>query len=106
MSYKLTVTSRAKQDRDNALEWFRINYSQAYAARWYEGIAQAVESLRKNPMRCHKAHESGRFPFDVFELLHGSKRNKYRILFRIVGNSVVVLHLRHSAQQDLGPEDI
>jgi|SRR4051812_39179671 len=62
MSYKLTVTSRAKQDRDNALEWFRINYSQAYAARWYEGIAQAVESLRENPMRCHKAHESGRFP--------------------------------------------
>jgi plasmid stabilization system protein ParE len=106
MTYKLVVTTRAKRDRDAAFEWYRVNLSHEFAARWYDGIAQAIESLRDNPSRCHKAHESGRFAFELYELLHGSRRNKHRILFRLEGDSVVILHLRHSSQRDIAEGEL
>jgi plasmid stabilization system protein ParE len=101
MSYKLVVTDRAERDRDAAFAWYSANFSCDFAARWYLGIADAIESLRNGVEKCHRAHESARFPFEIFELLYGSKRNKHRIVFRVKGDSVVILHIRHSAQCDL-----
>jgi len=106
VTYKLVFTKRAKQDRDRAFDWYSANFSHEFAARWYDGIAQAIESLRNSPTRCHKAHENERFPFELFELLYGPKRNKYRILFRLKNNAVLILHIRHSAQRDLAEGDL
>jgi plasmid stabilization system protein ParE len=106
MSYKLVVTKRAKQDRDRAFEWYMVNFSQEFAARWYDGIAQAIESLRDRPTRCHKAHENDRFSFELYELLYGPRRSKHRILFRLERNRVLILHIRHSAQRDIAEDDL
>lgn len=38
--------------------------------------------------------------------LHGKRRHVHRILFEIRGQTVVVLRVRHSAQDFLGPEEI
>jgi plasmid stabilization system protein ParE len=56
MKYKLIISTRAEQDRDRAFEWYRANYSNEFANRWCEGISNAVDSLRRNPLRCAKAH--------------------------------------------------
>jgi plasmid stabilization system protein ParE len=106
MKYKLIISPRAKQDRDRAFEWYTANYSKEFADRWYEGISNAVESLRRDPMRCAQAHEADQFPFAVYELLYGRRRNKHRILFTIHDDTVVILHLRHSAQRDLIKNDL
>jgi hypothetical protein len=57
-------------------------------------------------MLCHKAHENDRFPFEVYEILHGRRINKYRILFTVDKDSVIVLHIRHSAQRDVTADDL
>jgi plasmid stabilization system protein ParE len=106
MTYILVITRRAKQDRDRAFEWYRANFSHEFAGHWYNGIALAIGSLQISPMQCHKAHENDQFPFDLYELLYGSRRNKHRILFRVEGNRVVILHIRHSAQVDLLEGDL
>jgi len=43
------------------------------------------------PERCPVADESPYFDFDVYCLLAGD----YRILYRINGNKVEVLHIKH-----------
>jgi plasmid stabilization system protein ParE len=40
------------------------------------------------------------------ELLYGRRRNVYRILFTIDGQTVNILRVRHAAQDRLTPEDV
>jgi plasmid stabilization system protein ParE len=106
MKYNVSLTRRAEQDREDAFNWYSTNYSKTFAVRWYNGMTRAIRSLQRNPERCHKAHEDDRFPFDLYELLYGKRRNKHRILFRIHRDAVIVLHIRHSARRDLTENDL
>jgi plasmid stabilization system protein ParE len=106
MNYKLILTARAKQDRDRAYDWFNANYSAEFAARWYQGISDTVESIVQNPMHGHKAEENDRFPFELYEWLYGKRRNKHRILYTIENNIVFILSIRHSSQRDLASDDL
>jgi len=106
MKYKVSLTSRAERDRENAFNWYAANYSKAFATQWFNGITRAMRTLSTNPHRCHKAHENDRFPFQLYELLYGKRQNKHRILFRVYKDVVLVLHIRHSAQRDLTVEDL
>ena len=106
MSYRLDITDRAKQDRDRAFDWFRANYSEGFAARWYEGISDAIVSLTGDPLLGHKAPENDRFPFELYELLYGKRMNKHRILYTVQNDMVLVLRIWHSAQRDLTEEDL
>ena len=65
MIYKLDITDRAKEDRDRAFDWFSANYSKEFAARWYEGISEAIVLLSTDPMLGHKAQESDRLGFEL-----------------------------------------
>jgi plasmid stabilization system protein ParE len=101
MKYIVSLTSRAEQDRERAFEWYSKNYSPAFAHVWFNGIVGALSSLATHPERCHRARENDQFSFDLYELVYGKRRNKYRILFRIHRNIALVLHIRHSAQDDV-----
>ncbi|MCC7475809.1 MAG: type II toxin-antitoxin system RelE/ParE family toxin [Pirellulales bacterium] len=81
MKYHLILTRQALGDRDDAYNWYCEHYSENFANRWYVGLAEAIESLRDNPSRCHRAHEDMHVTFDLYELLFGRKSNKHRILF-------------------------
>lgn len=106
MSFRVVLTARAERDRDSAYQWFADNYSRTFAARWYNGLQSALSSLAENPARCGLAHENDKFPFELRELLYGSRVNKHRVLFSIHEELVLVLHIRHSARRDLTQEDI
>jgi plasmid stabilization system protein ParE len=106
MNYRVALTARAERDRDAAFSWYAENYSPGFAARWYDGLTQAIRSLRQNPHRCGVAHENDRFSFELRELLYGGRRHKHRVLFTIHEDVVLVLHVRHSAQQDLTEDDL
>jgi hypothetical protein len=41
------------------------------------------------------------FPFEVRQLLYGRKAHRFRVLFTIDGDIVVVLHIRHGRRQHL-----
>ena len=63
--------------------------------RWFLQLEEAISSLATFPERCHLAHESVQFPFEVRQLLYGRRPHVYRILFAIDGAIVTILHVRH-----------
>jgi hypothetical protein len=66
------------------------------------GNQEAVYSLRELPERCPLAPENKEFPFEVRQLLYGRGSHRYRILFTVEGETVVILHMRHGRRQHLG----
>ena len=65
------------------------------------GTTRALNSPAKLPTRCPVSQEGSKaLGCEVRHLLHGKRRGVYRILFSIVGDTVWILRIRHSA---LGP---
>ena len=106
MKYRVVLTEQAERERDAAYRWYLEHYSPEFAARWYNGLHEKLESLERDPARCPLARENQLFPFEVREILYGKRRKNHRSLFTIHKQMVVVLHIRHVAQQDLTEEDL
>jgi plasmid stabilization system protein ParE len=101
--YRLRVTARAVSDADAAHQWIAEHLSPDRADRWYQELLKQMETLTRQPLRCPRARESDKFPEELRELLYGKKKNKYRIIFSIREDEVVVLFVHHSARRDLEP---
>ena len=100
MTYTVIVESSARKDIDDAYRWMVKNTSPKSAALWYLDIYGAMESLKNFPARCGLALENHFFKEEIRQLICG----KYRILFEIDGETVRVLHVRHSARKPLKPK--
>jgi plasmid stabilization system protein ParE len=79
---------------DVILEWLVAHDASDAGLRWFRGMKEAIASLSQHP-------ESAEFAFEVRQLLYGSKRHAYRILFCIEAEVVVVHHIRHGPRQPL-----
>jgi plasmid stabilization system protein ParE len=108
MSFRLRITDEAAEQLLAIAERYaQTSQSLEIAAAWYDGIIKDLESLEQNPLRCAVAPESELFEFELREMLYGSgKRLTHRALFRIDGNSIEVLTIRHHAQRPLEPGDL
>ena len=91
MTYRLRVTARAVADADEAYAWIAEHLSPAQAERWYQGLFKQMEMLTRQPSRCPRATESDKFSEELRELLYGKRNSKYRIVFAIRNEDVVVL---------------
>jgi plasmid stabilization system protein ParE len=91
VTYRLRVTAQAVADADLAYAWIAEHSSPAQAERWYQGLFKQMETLTRQPLRCPRAAESDKFVEELRELLYGKRKNKYRIIFAIRNNDVVVL---------------
>jgi plasmid stabilization system protein ParE len=103
--YKLEITDRARDNADAAYAWMAENVSPAFAEKWYQGLFKQIESLMKLPTRCPVARESPKFPEKIQELVYGKPKHKhkYRILFTIREDTVVILYVYHSSRKELEP---
>ena len=103
--YKLDITDRARDDADAAYDWMAENVSPAFAEKWYDGLFKQIETLTKHPNRCPVARESRKFPEKIQELVYGKAKHKhkYRILFTIREDTVVILFVYHSARKEIEP---
>jgi plasmid stabilization system protein ParE len=107
MTYEVVLTERAHRQMEAAYCWWAENRSQPQAARWYNAFAQAMVSLEKDPELCALARENQLLPFEVRDLTFGvGKRLTHRAVFTIRPNLVLVLAVRHLAQESLLPEDL
>ncbi len=100
MTYRVVIEPPAEAELEEAYRWIAREAPQA-AARWYNGLVEAINSLASLPERCPLAPETDAFDEDIRQLLYGKRRYKYRILFTIVGRRVHVLHIRHGARRYL-----
>ena len=99
MAFRVEPSAQAKQDAREILAWLRAQGAGENALRWFRGMHKAMASLSEFPARCALAPESKEFPFEVRQLLYGSARHRYRILFTIEGDVVTILHIRHGRRK-------
>jgi plasmid stabilization system protein ParE len=111
-TYEVTLTEQAEVEVERSYLW-HSRRSPEVAARWYAGLLAALEPLSMLPRRCPVALEDQAFPdVTVRQLVYGSRRSAYRILFYVIEPTTVgepgvvrVLHVLHGAQQRLGQPD-
>ncbi|WP_406697361.1 type II toxin-antitoxin system RelE/ParE family toxin [Singulisphaera sp. Ch08] len=103
--FRVEITAKARDDADEAYAWMVENISPANAEKWYQELFEQIETLTKHPARCPVASESRKFPEEIRELIYGKQRHKhkYRILFTIRQDVVAILHVYHSARNELEP---
>jgi mRNA-degrading endonuclease RelE of RelBE toxin-antitoxin system len=79
--------------------------STEYATRWYQELFKQIETLQQRPTVCPVAHDSERSHEEIRELVYRKQRhkNKYRVLFTICEETVVVLYVYHSSRTELNP---
>lgn len=100
MIYRVIIQPNAEAELEAAY-LYRYERAPHEAVRWFAGFVEAINSLAQFPARCPLAPENGHFAEEIRQLLYGTRRHVFRILFTIQGDTVQVLHIRHGAQQYL-----
>lgn len=103
MNYRVVFTPRARADAVEAFRWLAERSPEA-AARWYAGLERAIRELGKNPLRYPVADdESEELGVVMRQKLYGRRRGVYHLLFSVVGETVYLHHVRHSARSPIEP---
>jgi plasmid stabilization system protein ParE len=101
MAFRVEITPDAEVDLDEAYRYIARD-SPTNAFRWWKRFYDVAERLAVIPEACSFAPENDATSFEVRQKLYG----KYRILFTIEGERVVILRIRHGARLPLRPDDI
>lgn len=102
MNYEVLITFRAQHEAQTHHDWWAEHRSVEQAARWYDEFLNATVSLEQNPERFAVAAENGRFPYEIRQLNFGiGHRPTHRIVYTIRPSEVVILRVRHLAQQEI-----
>lgn len=102
MAYRVELSPQAEQEIEQAYLWI-LNQSPASAHRWYNGLIDALNSLKTMPQRRPLAPEHDAFDDEIRQLLYGRRQHRYRALFTVHGRTIRVLHVRHGAMRHLSP---
>jgi plasmid stabilization system protein ParE len=108
MTFKVLLTARAARDFEQAARWWAEHRSTTQAeCCWYNEFLQRLVTLERNPKRCPLACENGRFAYEFRPLAFGRGRGfTHRALYTIRDDSVVILTVRHAAQEDVSRDEI
>src|SRR2546421_13015282 len=105
IKYRVIITTEAEDDLRVAYRYLRERAPKA-ARAWIKDIRQKIRSLAFHPERAPLAFESAAFREPIRCLLYGSgNRGTYRILFRLIENSIFVLHVRHGSRLPMEPDE-
>jgi toxin ParE1/3/4 len=107
MAYRVEFAARAARDLEILYVEKNAAESQA-AARWYNGLEEAVYTLEAHPRRCPIAPEARRMKRKPRHLLYGKEPHLYRILYEIDERrqTVWVLTIRHGARKRIRGSDL
>ncbi|NJR26665.1 MAG: type II toxin-antitoxin system RelE/ParE family toxin [Richelia sp. CSU_2_1] len=110
MTYRIDFSSQAEAEADAAFVNFARFTTPERAQAWYQGLIAAISSLQEMPRRCSLARENAFFTLEIRQLLYGSGKTTYRILFTILDDrpapTVRILHIRNALQRAIGePQD-
>lgn len=103
-TYRVVILPSAQRDLDEAFVWI-AERNESAAIRWFNGIIEVVDTLKRFPERCPLALENDFFEQEIRQILYGKRQHKYRILFTMGGANVFVLHVRHGARSALGQDE-
>jgi plasmid stabilization system protein ParE len=98
---RIALSLHAELEATRAFDWI-ASQDPVRADHWYRALAGVLQSLEVFPERCPLAPESRLFGEQIRQLIFGN----YRTLFRIDGDRVRVLHIRHGARGSLHGSDL
>ena len=107
MTYRVELAYRAVRDLEILYMEKNAAESQA-AARWYNGLEEAVYMLATHPHRCPAAPEARKAKRKLLHLLYGKKPHIYRVIYEVDERkkTVLVLTIRHGARRKLRPSNL
>lgn len=104
MSFEVVVTPSAKADVFEIYTWLLENKPGSIPEKWLWAFSEASTSLSKFPRRCAVSPESSALAAEVRELLFGSRRSIFRVLFSIKDEKVFILRVRSTRQRRAGDQ--
>jgi plasmid stabilization system protein ParE len=105
--HEVILTKRAQDELEEAHKWWAENRSADQANRWYTGFIQAMLTLENAPERYPLAPENELFRIEVRQLNYGlGNKPTHRALYTVRPDAVVILRVRHLAQQPLSFDDL
>lgn len=105
MSHQVAIDAGALADMKRTYTFLAREVSRVSAEKWYRGVLGRVASLENDPEKWPLAEEADELGFDLRMILYRRYRHVHRILFRVEGDQVHVLRVRHAAQDSLTAED-
>lgn len=106
MSYRVRLTESAEADFEARLASF-AERSPSAAGKLHAKYLEALARLRDFPFSCGFAHENPRFAEEIRHLLFWIyPKRKYRALFTVRGDEVVILAIRAPGERAIKPEDL
>lgn len=105
MSFRIRLSRKAALDIARNSYWLVENRSDTAALSWRDELEASLHKLETSATLCPEAPEAEWIGLDIREQLFGRRRNLYRILFRLRGETAEVLRVRHTRQDSLGPDD-
>jgi toxin ParE1/3/4 len=107
MRYRVEFSARAARDLE--ILYVEKNVAESLAAaRWFNGLEEAVYALGTRPDRCPVAPEARKLKRKLRHLLYGKKPHVYRVIYEIEEQrqTVWVLTIRHGARRRMQRPDL
>jgi len=92
MAFDVQISPAASRDIRRYLNRFE-EWAPLAIEEWHSRLIQAIGTLSDMPRRCPAAPESRHHRSEIRQLLFGPTPNRYRVLFRIKGRTVLVLRV-------------
>lgn len=107
MTYHVELADRAVRDLETLYVEKNAAESQA-AARWYNGLEEAIYALATYPYRCPIVSETRTVKRKLRHLLYGNRPHIYRIIYEIDERrqTVWVLTIRHAARRKVKASEL
>jgi plasmid stabilization system protein ParE len=81
MKFLVVVQPSAQAEMEAAYQWV-AERAPLTAARWYNRLLKAIQSLADYPERCSIAPEDAFFPEEIRNLPYGKRMHAYRVISR------------------------
>lgn len=107
MARRVALTHRAEHELYSAAAWWAERHSALQARKWLVAMFRAIDSLSDGAESCPPAPESNVTPLSTRELYAGVGRHPtHRIVFTFDSRMVLVVAVRHLAQDRLTAEEM
>lgn len=105
MIRRIIILPRAERDADAIYEWIRARSPQG-ARAWWSSFDQATRRLTEQVDIAGQAPENDLFLEHIQQKIFRTDRGRrYRIIFTVSGNDVLILRIRGPGQPPLAPDE-
>lgn len=105
MTYRVEFSARARANLVRVVRWLGERSPEA-ADRLTDHFEAALTRVEANPFSCGLAFENGSTDEEIRHLLFGPKGRKYRALFALRDDEIILLAIRAPGERPVAPPDL